>query len=272
MHFFTFFLYLLSIGWCIELHADEAKLCQEQLIEQIIQPKTRQNAIVELRTKYQLKSQKLKAKFQRELHSEAINYDIVIIGGGPATISFIAGVRAANPLLKILVIDESDTLAPAFEGPGKALIFNSMTIYDEIEPINAHHFPNHFLQLLANIFSIQFDHRGILIGNAELKHIYSTIFDYQITLQKRVQGFELIYQNLQKANHLTLSEADLQHLISLTTLYARFWLHEAFIDHVSMSKNSLIEKYMKVWSYQLSIFATEEGKASLGEYWENVHE
>ncbi|MCB0357451.1 MAG: hypothetical protein KDD40_10605, partial [Bdellovibrionales bacterium] len=148
MHFFTFFLYLLSIGWCIELHADEAKLCQEQLIEQIIQPKTRQNAIVELRTKYQLKSQKLKAKFQRELHSEAINYDIVIIGGGPATISFIAGVRAANPLLKILVIDESDTLAPAFEGPGKALIFNSMTIYDEIEPINAHHFPNHFLQLL----------------------------------------------------------------------------------------------------------------------------
>ncbi|MCB0843844.1 MAG: TetR/AcrR family transcriptional regulator [Bacteroidetes bacterium] len=131
---------------------------------------------------------------------------------------------------------------------------------------------NHFLQLLANIFSNQFDHRGILIGNAELKHIYSTIFDYQITLQKRVQGFELIYQNLQKANHLTLSEADLQHLISLTTLYARFWLHEAFIDHVSMSKNSLIEKYMKVWSYQLSIFATEEGKASLGEYWENVHE
>lgn len=123
-------------------------LCEKSLKEQISNPDSRSKIIENLRSYYQEQSSNLKTKIQNSQDSYINEYDVVLIGGGPASISFVAGLRQTRPHLRVLIIEESHTLSPVFEGPGKALVFNSMTINHNIEPINTHVFPKHFIQLL----------------------------------------------------------------------------------------------------------------------------
>ncbi|MCB9025869.1 MAG: FAD-dependent oxidoreductase [Bdellovibrionaceae bacterium] len=134
----------------IQVHAEtksSIQNCNEILSQMMLHPHSRATVISNLKNYYQKQSQQLKNLLINNPDKNQIEFDVVIVGGGPATVAFIAGIRSINSNLKILVIDESSTLSPTFEGPGKALIFNSQTIPNNTETINSHHFPGHFLQL-----------------------------------------------------------------------------------------------------------------------------
>lgn len=145
LHFIQIILFLPLFFTSHLLQADIFN-CEDALRQQIIQPLSRSHAIAELKHHFQNNAIRLKQSLLNHPRTTS-HYDMIIIGGGPATIAFISGFRKVNSRAKILVIDESQSLAPAFEGPGRALIFNSETIVDEMEAINSHHFPNHFIQL-----------------------------------------------------------------------------------------------------------------------------
>lgn len=123
------------------------------------------------------------------------------------------------------------------------------------------------LELAAGVFENNFDHRGILVGNAEIKKITQSAFNYKEVRGRRFDGLKRIFEGLKEAGELTLSPEDLTHLVGMTGLFFRFWLHEAFVDELVLVKEELLPMYLKRWSWQLSLFATEQGKASINQFW-----
>jgi thioredoxin reductase len=107
-------------------------------------PEKRKLKIEEIRDFYKMKSDVLKKRlFQKSLKP----YDFAIIGGGPASLAFVAGVKKSNPEAKIIILEETSTLNPTFEWPGDAVVFNTSVMVFDDEIINNHIFPDHDFQL-----------------------------------------------------------------------------------------------------------------------------
>lgn len=106
--------------------------------------KSRSIKVQEIRRYYELKSRTLKNELAQQTQ---ILYDFVIVGGGPAALAFVAGVKSIFPTAKILILEETSTLNPTFEWPGDAVVFNTSVMLFEDETINMHIFPDHDFQL-----------------------------------------------------------------------------------------------------------------------------
>jgi hypothetical protein len=124
-----------------------------------------------------------------------------------------------------------------------------------------------YLHLAHRIFENQFAHRGILVGNAEVKKITQSVFDYQSVKEKRLDSLRTIFQQLEQVGELEIGEENLEELVNMAALFFRFWLHEAFIDEANLIREDLIPRYLQQWSWQLSLFATEKGKEALKRFW-----
>ena len=122
-----------------------------------------------------------------------------------------------------------------------------------------------FLDLMERVFHNQFTYRGMLIANPEMKKITKNFYDYDTVVRRRMETIYRIFDLLTEAGHLELSPAEREHLGSFMSLFARFWIHEAFIDNKELDKQILIPKYIAMLKMQLELFATEKGKAALNQ-------
>jgi hypothetical protein len=125
-----------------------------------------------------------------------------------------------------------------------------------------------FLGLMRQIFHSQFQYRGVYIGNqfvqAELQS--RDRFDYQAIAAKREAAFRRMFRDLAAAGQLVLQEDDIAFLVSYITLFARFWVSEATLFNKSPDEAATIRHYLRLLAKQLSLFATEAGKASIAEF------
>lgn len=135
--------------------------------------------------------------------------------------------------------------------------------YQNEPPTNAR-----FLQLMNQIFSSQYDYRGVYIGNqsiqAELQRRKQ--FDYQAVAARRVATFRQIFQKLRAAGQLSVTEEDIDFLIAYITLFGRFWITEATLFNKSPDKGPTVRRYVDLLAKQLSLFATAAGKASIAAF------
>jgi hypothetical protein len=71
---------------------------------------------------------------------------------------------------------------------------------------------------------------------------------------------------LGEAGELALSGEGREHLVRFMTLFGRFWILEAFVDHAELKPEVLIPYYLDLLRRQLGLFATPQGKASLARF------
>ncbi|MBI1288558.1 MAG: TetR family transcriptional regulator [Flavobacteriales bacterium] len=128
----------------------------------------------------------------------------------------------------------------------------------------------HFLELVQGIFQNQYDHRGVLTELLELSQALraETDFDYALRQQKRRNDFKEIIRGLSETKQLNLEGDQLDFLVSFMTLFGRFWIAEAFVDHRERDREKIILHYLKMVSTQLSLFATEAGQESIVAFWD----
>lgn len=135
--------------------------------------------------------------------------------------------------------------------------------YFTLTPTNAG-----FLELMNKIFHSQYDFRGVYIGNqfvqAELRG--KDRFNYHAIASKRIAIFQRIFQGLNTAGQLSLSDEDITFLVSYITLFGRFWISEATLFHKTPDKQKTVRHYLSLLARQLSLFSTEEGKKSIDRF------
>lgn len=122
-----------------------------------------------------------------------------------------------------------------------------------------------FLTLLKNIFENQFDFRGVFIGNQIVQNelMKQDHFLYQRNEEKRKENFRIIFSDLTKNGFLRCQDADIEFLISFTTLFGRFWISEATLFNRSPEKEKTIAHYMYLFAKQIELFSTPKGKQSV---------
>lgn len=126
-----------------------------------------------------------------------------------------------------------------------------------------------FLQMLEHIFENQYHYRGVYIGNqvvqAEIQQKGG--FDYQAVAEKRKETYRQIFEELHRAEQLTVREADISFLVSFITLFARFWITEAMLFNKSPEREPTIRHYLSLVAWQLSLFATARGMEEISPYY-----
>ncbi|MBK8492879.1 MAG: TetR/AcrR family transcriptional regulator [Saprospirales bacterium] len=125
-----------------------------------------------------------------------------------------------------------------------------------------------FLQTMRGVFSNQYDHQGLLIGQEEMRRILFNEYDYKAVEERRKTHFKTIFLGLAAAGELKLESEDADFLVSYMTLFGRFWILESFVSTPELSKEEAVEKYLRLLARQLALFATEQGKGSLNSFFE----
>ena len=125
-----------------------------------------------------------------------------------------------------------------------------------------------FLHLMKSIFVSHYLYRGVFIGNQYVQAQLESgdHFNYQEIYERRLAGFARIFKELHTAGHLKLSEEDVRFLVFHMTLAGRFWIYEATLFDKSPDRDSTVKHYLWMLSKQLSLFATETGRQSIGAF------
>lgn len=141
------------------------------------------------------------------------------------------------------------------------------TEYDAGSPTNAD-----FLRLIRSIFYSQFRHRGIFVGLPYMQQEINKAggFDYAQNARRREQNFFKIFTGLVVHHQIKASESDIEFLVSFMTLFGRFWISEAFLVRQEREENEVVQHYLGLISWQLSLFATMEGQESIQNFWESL--
>ena len=125
-----------------------------------------------------------------------------------------------------------------------------------------------FMQTMQGIFSNQYDHQGLLIGQEEMRRILFNEYDYKTVEERRKTHFRTIFLGLAASGELKLEPEDADFLVSYMTLFGRFWILECFVSTPDLSKDEAVDKYLRLLARQMSLFATEQGKESLNTFFE----
>lgn len=125
-----------------------------------------------------------------------------------------------------------------------------------------------YLFLMQNVFRNQYDFRGIVTAPLEIKKIYEGLFDYDSVEKRRKDTHRKILEKLTEADELKLNEKGIEFLVAFVSLFARFWVLEAFVSYPGLGKEEVINHYLGIFSQQLAIFATPTGLEGIEEFFE----
>jgi AcrR family transcriptional regulator len=130
-----------------------------------------------------------------------------------------------------------------------------------------------FLLTLRKIFHVQYQYRGVFAGNHSIKQVLqsSDLFDYDKNARLRKTTFKKIFSDLSSANQLKTEPDDIDFLVSFVTLFGRFWVMEAFLTNEIIKQEEIINHYLKMFSHQLSLFATRDGKKSIESFLDQIN-
>lgn len=129
-----------------------------------------------------------------------------------------------------------------------------------------------FLKLMKRIFESQFQYRGVFVGNQYLQDqiIVGQQFNYDKVYKKRVDGYIDIFEKLDQAGHINVTDADISFLVSHMTLFGRFWIFEATIFNKSPEKEPTIKHYLSLLAKVMSLFASEKGLKSIDRFMKEI--
>lgn len=122
-----------------------------------------------------------------------------------------------------------------------------------------------FIALYEGLFTNQYAYRGLLIGNTEFEEVLRKRYAYTKTYEKRVNQLNNILIGLRSKGVLQLSEPDQEMFLSFLAFLGRSWIHESFIYQQDTSAKEIIQHYIKLLKWQLSLIATEKGKLQLAQ-------
>lgn len=125
-----------------------------------------------------------------------------------------------------------------------------------------------YLLLMQNVFSNQYDFRGVATAPLEIKRIYEGLFDYKSVEKRRMDTHRKILQKLTEAGEMKLNDKGIEFLVSFISLFARFWIVEAFLTYADLGKAEVINHYLGTFSQQMAIFATPKGLESMEAFFE----
>ena len=111
-----------------------------------------------------------------------------------------------------------------------------------------------FLSTMRQVFENQYAYRGLLVGRTEINKIIRTHFDYPSTEKRRKEYLRNIFQELRRADEIDITEKDIEFMVSFMTLFARFWIMEAFISFPDRPQQDVINHYLQLLDRQLRMF------------------
>ncbi|QIP13805.1 TetR/AcrR family transcriptional regulator [Spirosoma aureum] len=123
-----------------------------------------------------------------------------------------------------------------------------------------------FLERFRKVFANHLQYRCLLLSIVHLMEQNKVLSAaYKETEKKRYLSIVNSLSALQESDYLT-PEADIDFLVSVCTLTARFWLSEASLSFSHLSPGEQIKHYVRLLAKLFLPYATEKGSRDAGRF------
>ncbi|WP_461093952.1 TetR/AcrR family transcriptional regulator [Spirosoma gilvum] len=124
-----------------------------------------------------------------------------------------------------------------------------------------------FLDRFRLVFTHHVQYRCLLLSIVHLMEQNKVLSDrYKETEKKRSSSIVANLVSLQESGYLA-PQADLDFLVSVYSLTARFWLSEASVSYRHLSPSEQITHYVSLLAKVVLPYATQKGKEDIERFW-----
>ncbi len=122
------------------------------------------------------------------------------------------------------------------------------------------------MERYRQVFNNHYQYRCLFLSLvSQMQQNKSLSENYNKVEKNRLEEFRIILKKLVDSGYLEVSvtDKDIEHLVSFLSLVARFWISESTVSYKKLSKNHAINHYLSLIGFVFLKHATTKGKKQI---------